>query len=681
MSSKPFYNHIAGLRGIAIVLVMLFHLSAEFFPYGYYGVDIFLVISGYLLFLSYNRAGYQLDIKDFAKKKLYRIFPPMIMLVLLTFLAALYFQDCEDIVTTSRTGRYTLLCSANDFLRRIQDDYFAADAVENPFLHMWYLSVTIHLYALFALGCLVRKYVPRNIFQPLLWVVGIASFCYCYSFQLHNLLRAIGMPVWEQYTQVSHYLTMPRVWELLAGGVILMLPKISGKFASSMLAVLGLLAAVVPAVLPCEASSYCVPFVVLGTMLIIRYMPESVCMPVLGNKILLWIGGISFSLYLVHMPIIAFYRVWVIPFGSFGDYCFLVCASFALGYLFWRFVEKVNFKWYTVLIAYCVTLVLCIVGKSTNGFNKILRAELNTIQVGAYDDWEVCQPGTLANCLDSQKLPYTPAVFAIARTNRAIPDLSVPLLQMGVPSTTPSVVLMGDSHAQSAYFGLNQLCRDMNISGAYLSIITLPFWDMEHYGDERYYFNREKGEALMEWLKANPSVTHVVLAQYWRKRLVVPQFEHWDKTVEPMSAEVLENSLREFVKRIHNMGKQVIILGPTPEIPTTKPARYVRLQTRLHGGVVNEGPLSCNREEIYELNKDILPILYKLQEEGLCKVLDAISFIPEAGALVAYKDGKFLMYDDDHLSADGSTALFQHLRPQFEAILEEKSQTAESPAQ
>ena len=118
MSTKPFFNHIAGLRGIAILLVILFHLNISYFPHGFYGVDIFLVISGYLLFLSLQRSQGILNLKEFACKRLLRIFPPMLALVLIVLLASIWLHDWEDIMNTARTGRHTLFYTVNSFLRR-----------------------------------------------------------------------------------------------------------------------------------------------------------------------------------------------------------------------------------------------------------------------------------------------------------------------------------------------------------------------------------------------------------------------------------------------------------------------------------------------------------------------------------------------------------------------------------
>jgi peptidoglycan/LPS O-acetylase OafA/YrhL len=634
-------------------------------------VDIFLVISGYLLFLSFTRQGNKLDIKEFAKKKLFRIFPPMIVLVLLVLTAGLYFLDYSDLVTSSRASRYTLLCNVNNFLARTQNDYFAADAIENPFLHMWYLSVTVQIYLMFAIGCIVYRFIPKKLSMGILWGAGIISFCVGYSYQMHNILLNLGFPVWEQPLPVSHYLTLPRVWEPLAGGVILLLPAANSKMRASLLTLLGLAAAIIPSLSPSALADYGVPAVVLGTMLIIRYMPASVFMPVLSNKLLTWIGGISFSLYLVHMPIIAFYHTTCEGLSSWGDYAFVLALSFALAWLFWFLVEKRKVNLYLALGLWITGLLLSIAGKSTNGFKDYLYPESNSIGIPTYNDWEFCAPEVLSTERDSKELRYSSGIMILTNTTKRQPKPSTPVMQMGPASATPSLLLIGDSHAQAAYLGLNRLCHELNHPGAYLSSIILPFWDREFYINESYYLNKAKGEAIMRWIEANPCITHVMIAQYWRIR-ENKVYQHWDLSSEPMTLDLYYKSLREFVMRIHNMGRHVIILNPGPEIPSKKPDRYIRLAVRKGITDIDLAPLTCTRQYLEEQNKNILPLTEKLQAEGLCSVLDTLSFIPEDKPYVVYKDGKMLMKDSNHLSGEGSTELFFYLRPQIEKLLKQR---------
>ena len=667
MSTKPFYNHIAGLRGIAIILVILFHLNASCFPHGFFGVDIFLVVSGYLLFLSFIRSGQKLNLKDFITKKLLRIFPPMVFLVLAGMLVALYIQDFEDLIYTSRTGQHTLLCNVNGFLRRTQGDYFAPEALETPFLHMWYMSVTIHIYALFALGCVAYRFIPAKLARILLWVVGIASFGYCYSYHMSNLLQALHLPSWNQIEEISHYSTLPRLWEPLAGGAILLLPLTSSKAKATLLTLLGLAAALLPALYPGAAADYGVPAVVLGTMLIIRYMPESSLMPVLSNRILLWVGGISFSLYLVHMPVISFFRIWYQGISGWGDYAIILTLSLVLGWLFWFLVEKRKVNIFLTAGLFVLTLILCYAGKKTDGFKKYIHPEINALAATPYDWTSRCAAGTLANKLDNRSLIYLNG----SDLSKPAPTPELFLQRMGHASQHPSVVLLGDSHAMMAHSGLSQLFQQIGISGAFLNNIVIPFWDKTYYlqNNNNYFTNQSKTEALMDWLEANPCITHVVIAQYWRLRLNEETFMHWDYSQEPMTPDLFYTSVRDFVKRIHAMNKKVILLAPGPELSASNPIKYVRNALRRGQSPIDTTPISCTRESSRELNKEIYKQLQRIEAEGICAVVDTAEGIPAGESFESYRDGVFLMKDYNHLTPEGSVYIFNRLRPQLEPLL------------
>ena len=156
-------KQITSLRGLAIILIILFHLNPEHFPYGYFGVEVFLVISGYLLMKSFQKQQMQIRLGEFARKKVLRLFTPVAVIIPLTLLAGMFFLDYTDLATASSTGGYTLIGAANRFLAVIQSDYFAQDSSGNPFLHMWYLAVTAQIYLLFAGGCVLYRYLPKRV--------------------------------------------------------------------------------------------------------------------------------------------------------------------------------------------------------------------------------------------------------------------------------------------------------------------------------------------------------------------------------------------------------------------------------------------------------------------------------------------------------------------------------------
>lgn len=604
----------------------------------------------------------------------------MIVIVLLTLLAALRFMDCEDIILASRTGRCTLFGYVNVFLSKGLSDYFAPDSLNNPFLHMWYLSVTIHLYIIFAAGCLVYRYIPRFLSWFLLLAIGISSFCYGYSYQLNGILQALHIPAWVQHSPVSHYSTLARVWEPMAGGLILMLPLSSSKVKATCLSLLGVAAALIPALMPTGIADYGVPLVVMGTMLIIRYMPTSSLMPLLSNKLLLWIGGISFSLYLVHMPIIAYFRIWYQAIEGWQDYAIIAGLSVVLAWLFWFLVEKRRINIYATLGLWGITMLCCILGKSTKGFRNYIYPEINNIRLTPYDDWKFCRPDVLLNQFDLSKFTYHNGVIRLLCSTIPAPSTPLtPLMQMGPESMEPRIVLIGDSHSQAAYAGLNNLCTELNIPGVCLSSIILPNWDMQHYLNSAYFYDESKAEALLKWLEANPCITHVFVGQYWQGRLNAPVFMHWDSRKEPMSMEIYSKTLRDFVLRVRALNKHVVLIGPTPEIKSSSPCKHIRTNARKGALTKNMKQLTCTREEFTAASRNVATMLDNLQKEGICSVLDTREFIPSDKPFVAYKDGKFLLTDNHHLSGEGSIEFFNFLRPQIEKILNSQTPVTSTP--
>lgn len=173
---------------------------------------------------SLQKQQMQIRLGEFARKKVLRLFTPVAVIVPLTLLAGMFLLDYTDLATASSTGGYTLIGAANRFLAVIQSDYFAQDSSGNPFLHMWYLAVTAQIYLLFAGGCVLYRYLPKRAVASLFWIAGIGSFLWAYSYPIHNLLQEIGLPVWEQIRPTSHYMTLPRLWEVCAGILLAIYP-------------------------------------------------------------------------------------------------------------------------------------------------------------------------------------------------------------------------------------------------------------------------------------------------------------------------------------------------------------------------------------------------------------------------------------------------------------------------
>ena len=228
---KTFLNHVAGLRGWAILLIVWFHLTGSgaevpawaSLPYGYFGVEIFIVIMGYFLIAGFVRKG-DVPLLPFAEGKFMRLLVPTAALVLPALAASLFVVDCEELRAMGKTATAALYGTANHQLIRSTSSYFATDASLNPFLHLWYLSVAVQLFVLGYAGYFVLRRFSRRVVIAVLSLAAFLSYAYSMAEPARLALMALGQACPWTEGCVSYYATLPRLWELLAGGGVLLLP-------------------------------------------------------------------------------------------------------------------------------------------------------------------------------------------------------------------------------------------------------------------------------------------------------------------------------------------------------------------------------------------------------------------------------------------------------------------------
>lgn len=646
MSAKEYLRHLAGLRGVAIILVVLFHMNGEAWPHGYLGVDVFLVITGYLLFRSRLAAAEPTGVVEAARflgKRVQRIVPPMLAVIALTLTAGMLFLWWPDEQFCGKLGYAACMAKANTLLSREFADYFASDSAFIPLLHLWYLSVTLQVYLLYAVGNQLLQRLPKAAAVGVLILLGAASLLYCYHAPLAEYMGlSAGMGV-------SYYDTLPRVWEVLAGGLVCVLPGCRREFQATLLTLVGLALILIPAVAGGPAPQL---MVVAGTALTLRYAPAGRAQLLLSNKALVWLGGISFSLYLVHMPLIVFMRM--VALGESGAlYSGLMLAvSLAAGYGFYHAVEKRRAAWWLTLALWGATLFYCRAARRTEGFRPYLPQSL--WEPPTYTDWRLCTDAALAEGLE--EFPTFDGAFRMMNQLLNMPkNAHAPLLTMGESSPKPRCVLIGDSHAAHTYAGLDATLRHLGIPGIYLASYIYPLhgWEEDKTPTPTQPSAREL--ALLRWLAAHPELTHVIIAQRWWYR-----FER--------DAEQTAAALHTFLQEIKAAGKHAVIIGPTPEF-TGQPAllhfNKIYALRGMSAADAEAAAATCSREQYLELNSYALPLLVQLQEEGLCTLIEPLQTLAPGEVFRSLAGGQLLMTDGNHMSPGQSINLMQKLSDQL----------------
>lgn len=363
MNSKYYRPDIDGLRAIAILLVILFHSGFSIFKGGYIGVDVFFVISGFLItsIIDKEIQNKTFSYTNFYLRRIRRIIPVLVFIMIVITIPAYYILFANNLEAYSRTLLYTLLCSNNIHLYITSGNYFAENSDLIPFLHTWSLSVEEQFYFILPPFLLVlhKKFNSQK--------RAIIIYTLCFIALLFSIYQSYSNP------SAAYFLLPARLFELAIGSTLAMnwnnLPKLNHQ-KNNFLSLIGFLLIIIPAIVLDKSSIF--PGInalwpCLGTALLLYsgqdINKKGLINKLIENKIVVSIGLISYSLYLWHWPIFVFVKY--LGLNLEGTIRILAIAlTFVLSYLSWKFIEqpfrttlKFDFK-KTLLIIFIPALLI-----------------------------------------------------------------------------------------------------------------------------------------------------------------------------------------------------------------------------------------------------------------------------------------------------------------------------------
>lgn len=560
-------REIDGLRALAVVPVILFHAGVKAFPGGFVGVDVFFVISGYLitlLLLAEQQRG-RISLAHFYERRARRILPALLGVILVSSLVAPLLMVPYQL---EHFGWSVLSLAAfgSNFYFWKSTGYFAPDAGILPLLHTWSLAVEEQFYIVFPLLLIALQRYGRRVAVPGFLVLALGS-----------LFLAEWMST--QSSTAAYFLLPTRAWELLLGVLLAFLqnscPVLGARLPQSLLACLGIALVGVSIVqlnahMPYPGLYTLAP--TLGAALIIRYAtPGNLVGRLLGWQPVVVIGLISYSAYLIHQPLLAFARLMHGAELPLPVALGLVALVFPLSYLSWRFIEgpgrAVQLPRREVLKSAGAGLALtasagCILALLGPRFGMlgIPESVLQSLNQPAV----VCQDNSSAPAGERWLCPINPA------RDRHLDFL-----------------YLGDSHMQSLIPAMTVWTRESGLSGAYAGRAGCPPLLGVYVENDEGPTGRchDLNAKVIDFVRAHP-VRHVVLAARWSEYTggegtEVVRFLTLDrngKTSEEISNLAFVTGLRKTLQAYHDIGAQVYVILQVPQQEIDPQLLYERVR-------------------------------------------------------------------------------------------------------
>ena len=331
-SHAQYRREIDGLRAVAVVSVILWHAGFASVSGGFAGVDVFFVVSGFLItaILYGDLSRERFSFRRFYERRVRRILPALVFIVAATFPFVWAWALPDAFESYSRSIVSVVFFVSNLFFWR-SSDYFGVDAEQMPLLHTWSLSVEEQFYVLFPVLLLVLWKLSRKKILPILVVMACASF----------VLGEWG----HRYEPVANFFLAPtRAWELLAGAVASVFTFQRPSKPRELPAALGLAMMLLSFFVYDESTPFPSAFAllpVMGTVLVLLFgRAGTATAAILSTRPIVGIGLISYSAYLWHQPLFVLARMRLLTDPSPPIMLALCVLSLALAAFSWKFVEQ-----------------------------------------------------------------------------------------------------------------------------------------------------------------------------------------------------------------------------------------------------------------------------------------------------------------------------------------------------
>jgi peptidoglycan/LPS O-acetylase OafA/YrhL len=646
-------REIDGLRAVAVIPVILFHAGFQWFSGGYVGVDVFFVISGYLItaIIIGELAEGDFSLVRFYQRRARRILPALFLIMACCIPFAWVWMMPSQLEDFSQSLVAVSLFASNIIFWR-ESGYFAPAAGEMPLLHTWSLAVEEQYYILFPLFLILMwRFGKSPAFYGIVVVAGLSL-----------LLSEWG----SRNTPVANFFLAPtRVWELLAGSICAFVQVNPTQTIRNLLSSIGLGLIVLGIFLFDQATPFPSLYAlapVVGTALIILYgTRETVVAKFLSAKGLVGVGLISYSAYLWHQPLFAFARIRSLHAPSQTVMVLAAALSIVLAYFSWKYVETPFRRPRAKTRLYLVSAVLTagFVGVGFVSLQFELQGRLITAPNIEYPSFgaKLAQVGKVCSRTELADYPGVSVCF------------------FGDQTATRTIALYGDSHAQAISHNLADQLKSEHIKGVFLfakGCDVVPTIVVEGFAMDDSC--ADNFDALLRYAAENTDA--IVVVSRWTLQLFpIPGiidsmvFDNGEGGVETgdykefavvgqdgtlhKGAEAKGEALEALVAGLLSTNLPILLVYPIPEVGWNIAKENI-YSYKYQGKILDQ--LSTSTQLYDGRNAFVTETFDDISDPNLIPIKPRDIFCDTLiqGRCVAQFDGVPLYYDDDHLSYEGS---------------------------
>ena len=651
---------IDGLRALAVIPVIFFHAGFSFFKGGFVGVDIFFVISGYLIttILIEDIEKKRFSIIYFYERRARRILPALFFVMLVCIPFAWMWMFPSQMKDFSQSLIAVSLFASNILFWR-ESGYFDAAAEEKPLLHTWSLAVEEQYYILFPIFLIFAwRFGKIRIFKMIV-VMAVISL----------LLSEWG---WRNKSIANFYLAPTRAWELFAGSIAAFMVQKKGVQKNNPLSVLGLSMIVFSIFFYDETTPFpsmysLVP--VLGVVLLVLYAhKDTVVAKLLSIKMLVGIGLISYSAYLWHQPLFAFARIRSLEHPSLFLMLTLCVLSMFLAYLSWRYIEKPFRKTgkaskNTIFLSSTFGIILFIIFGLNGHYNNGAFTKFTYPPNISYESLSSRISNVGLPCDWNSKFDNANAYIGCT---------------FGDISAEDNIVLLGDSHSKAISYVIDEWASSNQKRIIWLKMNGCQYLPnlVKNYQSPRVdcNANHEKLVSLIDRLNAD-----VIISYRWTFRmypideieLTMPyrnsfgdvenetyrEYSVYQNGNFYTSATVKEQLLNNYISSIATVSNTLFLVHPIPETAINvfeRNSHYWNFNNKIISDIF------INENDYLIRNQFVLESFESLKLENIIHIRPQNLFCENSKCFLQ-RNGIPLYLDDDHLGDNGAQLIVNEI--------------------